>query len=139
MLNQQNKTWGFHKAQFSSKDGISTCGGLQSTEGQIILGRAACVIFAVLYPPLENKPPPCSCSSNYGCSDSGLIPQRAVAHISSLCSFELTTNLKRVPLLLLSPETNPFQHCPDATPVLVTALGSQAKTSLDFCHGHQLS
>lgn len=74
-LSQQNKTWEFHKAQYSRKARILTCGGLQSTEGQIILGGAVCVIFAVLHPPLEKEPPPCSLSINYGCSDSGLIPQ----------------------------------------------------------------
>lgn len=137
-LSQQSKTWGFHKAWFSRKARILTCGGLQSTEGQIILGGAVCVIFAVLHPPLEKEPPHCSRSINYGCSDSGLIPRRAAACINSLYFLELTTNLKRVPLLLPSPDTNPFQYCPDATPVPVTAPGSQAKTSLDFCHGHQL-
>lgn len=54
-LSQQNKTWGFHKAQFSRKARILTCGGLQR---QIILGGAVCVTFAVLHPPLERSPPP---------------------------------------------------------------------------------
>lgn len=70
MLSQQNKTWGFHKAQISRKARILTCGGLQSTKGQIISGRAVCVIFAVLHPPLEKEPPPCSRSINYSCSNS---------------------------------------------------------------------